>query len=664
MNLDIWKKINLWLLFVFFCLVLIRTAWISDDAAITLRTVLNFVHGNGLVFNVGERVQAYTHTAWFFILSFSYLIFGHIFYSTFFVSILVSVLAIFLLIRYVAVEYKNAIAVLVLILFSQAFIDYCTSGLENPMSYLLLIIFISIYLKKDRQSYQGEITSLWFVFSWFFLNRPDSILLILPLIFYATFKNYLFQKNILLSSQQILVGLVPIILWTLFSLFYYGFPLPNTAYAKLGTGIPQSELILQGIFYFFDSIKFDPFTLTIILLAVIYSFLIRDKLKIFLSMGIILYLVYILYIGGDFMSGRFFSLPFFASMIILSLVEFKNQKDYATLFLLLVIWGGYSIGVNNNGILRDIDFSGKNILALIQPSGIADERKFYYIINRGLLHSNRFTFKQTFDYDESISKDTTLKIRCGGIGFEGVYSGPNVYFIDTCALANPLLSRLPMKYRQAWRIGHFYREIPKGYEQSLRNNSFEIKNKKMNEYYKKIHLITRRALFSWERINTIININLGKYDDLLIKNDTNNKETNSNDTNNKETNSNEYKGKIKNKKEVFVNYYEFIEFKWKMTGHKWNLNTQIILPNEYLKIDFSKPKTISFFDISFDHNDKYFIYFINNGEVVFFDRLVGILQGGLSQTFYKLEKKIKADAVIIVPDGGDKMYSIGHFIVK
>ena len=126
---------------------------------------------------------------------------------------------------------------------------------------------------------------------------------------------------------------------------------------------------------------------------------------------------------------------------------------------------------------------------------------------------------------------------------------------------------------------------------------------------------------------------------------------------------NEYKAKIKNKKEVFVNYSKFLEFKRKVKGHKWNLNTQIILPNEYLKIDFSKSKAISFFDISFDNNDEYSIYFINNGEVVFFERLEG-KPGGLYQTFYRLDKKIKADAVIIVPDGGDKRYSIGHFVVN
>jgi hypothetical protein len=44
-----------------FAVILFRTAWISDDAAITLRTVLNVTHGFGLTFNIAERVQTYTH---------------------------------------------------------------------------------------------------------------------------------------------------------------------------------------------------------------------------------------------------------------------------------------------------------------------------------------------------------------------------------------------------------------------------------------------------------------------------------------------------------------------------------------------------------------------------------------------------------------------------
>ena len=44
-----------------YAILLVRTAWMCDDAFITLRTVDNFVQGYGLVWNVGERVQVYTH---------------------------------------------------------------------------------------------------------------------------------------------------------------------------------------------------------------------------------------------------------------------------------------------------------------------------------------------------------------------------------------------------------------------------------------------------------------------------------------------------------------------------------------------------------------------------------------------------------------------------
>jgi hypothetical protein len=48
------------LLLLVFLAVLVRTAWISDDGLISLRTVMNVTHGNGLTFNPGERVQTFT----------------------------------------------------------------------------------------------------------------------------------------------------------------------------------------------------------------------------------------------------------------------------------------------------------------------------------------------------------------------------------------------------------------------------------------------------------------------------------------------------------------------------------------------------------------------------------------------------------------------------
>ena len=49
---------------IVFAVILFRTAWISDDALISFRTVLNVTHGYGLTFNIVERVQTFTHPLW------------------------------------------------------------------------------------------------------------------------------------------------------------------------------------------------------------------------------------------------------------------------------------------------------------------------------------------------------------------------------------------------------------------------------------------------------------------------------------------------------------------------------------------------------------------------------------------------------------------------
>ena len=61
--------------------VILRTAWLSEDAFITFRTVDNFIHGFGLTWNVSERVQAYTHPLWMLLLSIAYFLTREIYYT-------------------------------------------------------------------------------------------------------------------------------------------------------------------------------------------------------------------------------------------------------------------------------------------------------------------------------------------------------------------------------------------------------------------------------------------------------------------------------------------------------------------------------------------------------------------------------------------------------
>src|SRR6185437_4110074 len=39
-------------------------AWLCDDSFISFRYARNLAHGNGLVWNVGERVEGYTNFLW------------------------------------------------------------------------------------------------------------------------------------------------------------------------------------------------------------------------------------------------------------------------------------------------------------------------------------------------------------------------------------------------------------------------------------------------------------------------------------------------------------------------------------------------------------------------------------------------------------------------
>jgi len=509
-------NILLFILFALFLTVLIRTAWVGDDAFITLRSVLNFVNGNGLVFNVGERVQVYTHTLWFFILSLGYFLMGSVFYSTFFISILVSTIAVYILIKKLACDYKTAILAFILLLHSQAFIDYCTSGLENPLSFLLLASFIILFLNVHEQQYKNGIFKLIFVFSLIYLNRPDTILLVLPLLLYATYQYYKLQKLSLLNITYLyILGNILVIAWVLFSLFYYGYPFPNTAYAKLGTGIPSKHLILQGVYYYLDSIKYDPITLNVIFIMVVFSFFIRKTFLVLLSIGIILYGLYILKIGGDFMSGRFFSLPFFAALIILSRFTFENLRLYLIIVVVVLAFSSYSITSNNNNVLRSMVLPSHIVFET--NTGIFDERQFYVHKHyRGLLFSDRHFFLNYPDYSiKNLERYEAIRAQCGFLGYQSLQAGPKTYFIDTCALAEPLLSRLNMDYKPDWRIGHFYRKIPEGYRESIEKDENLIKDESLHKFYEKVRLITRGELFSLERLQAIFFMNIGKYQHYL-----------------------------------------------------------------------------------------------------------------------------------------------------
>ena len=160
----------LWLYAFVFIVTVVNASWISDDALITMRHVLNFINGYGPVFNVGERVQAYTHPLWFLLISLFSCFFNYV-YVTFGLSFLFSFLSVYVLFKFIKnvsvsnINFKLTVACL-LVIFSKAFIDFSSSGLENPLSHFLLLLFFALYFSfyaelQKKSAYSNKIIYLF-----------------------------------------------------------------------------------------------------------------------------------------------------------------------------------------------------------------------------------------------------------------------------------------------------------------------------------------------------------------------------------------------------------------------------------------------------------------------------------------------------------------------
>ncbi|MCB9784795.1 MAG: hypothetical protein H6751_17640 [Candidatus Omnitrophica bacterium] len=493
------------LLLVLFAFVLIRTAWISDDACITFRTVDNFVNGYGLRYNPAERVQTYTHPLWMFCLSTVRVLTNRLYYATVALSILLSIWAVAWVAIRVASSTISGLLALVLLLSSKAFVDYSTSGLENPLTHLLLAYAFWIYLRSEAD--RKNLLLLSFTSSLVAVNRLDALVLVLPMLAYSTFR-YRRLSGILWVG----LGFLPLICWEVFSVLYYGFPFPNTAYAKLHTGIPGLRLAKQGALYFLDSLDQDPLTLLAIAAAVIFSFLLKDRQLRWASLGVVLYLLYIVKIGGDFMSGRFFTAPFFLSVLVLSRLPAPTRKALAMLPASLILVLGLAASTPNLLSNGRLDWNAETDRF---NKGIADERKFYFqrtgllIVERGWEMPDKGG-REAREMGPGVEVKTTL-------GFYGYHAGPDRHLVDIWGIADPLIARLPTYGATQWtnRIGHFTREIPEGYIETLETGVDSFKDRDLAEFYEDLKVITQDPVFSWNRMRTIWNMNRGAYDELI-----------------------------------------------------------------------------------------------------------------------------------------------------
>ena len=510
---------------ILFIAVVTLLAWQSDDAYHAYAMAKNLVDGHGFVYNIGERATASSCPLFTLVVAFGYFFCRHMFLVSLLICIIFSAASYSIIVHDFCKDKKQILAAFFALLCSSSFISYTTSGLENSMLFFLAALFLKKYLSKEIYN-SKELLYLAILISLIAMTRMDAVLMFVPMILYvflAKRDNVSFPKAVGIGT----LGLLPFILWEFFSLFYYGFFVPNTAFVKLGTNIPKRDYFIRGLQYVFNTLICDPIILFIPFVAVLLLIISKKFKYIHLALGVLLYGIYIIYIGGDFMLGRHFTVMFLMSVI--GCIYFVNNEitDENTGKVLYGAFGCRLIGVvliccmiyslTTNAITTQFEYGGNF------NSPISDERGTYFkwtsLFNNVLSYSNTGRMCITTAWnDQGVLDLMEADIDSGILNVvPGItkYDHNDMYLNDLYALGDPYLSKLPAVYEPGWRIGHMYREAPEGYYETIMFGENQIRNEAASKYYDVIKLITHGDLFDGERIQAIIDINLGKYDYLI-----------------------------------------------------------------------------------------------------------------------------------------------------
>jgi arabinofuranosyltransferase len=486
-------------------MVLVKTAWVCDDAYITFRTVDNILDGYGATWNPDERVQAYTHPLWMILHLPFQGVARNVYWVTICLSLVLSLMTVALLRRSLQ-SYWMGLAVVLVAVSSKAFMEFSTSGLENPLSHLLLVLFVGQWWRNGREG--GRLLQLSLLFSLLLLCRMDFALLAGPALGMAFWRERSWR-----ALRVVVIGMLPFVAWEVFSVIYYGFPFPNTAYAKLGAEVPQSSLWEMGWAYFGDSLHRDPVTLPLILVGIVSGFRLPKQWP--LALGMMLYLVYVARIGGDFMSGRFFTGVMLVGLMLVA--QWLQGRRVLPLVLGLGVVGVGLLGPTPM-LLSGADYQVPPS-ELLSESGVSDERAYYYP-GTGLLRGlkgEQVPFFPFMEEAEAFHRSHEKYSYWIMIGLYGYTAGPEKHVIDVLGLSDPLLARMPTMYHSKYKAGHYTRTVVDGYEASLAAGRNLIVDRNVHALYDMVLPIVRGPLFSSARWEAILQLNLGLGPDLDLE---------------------------------------------------------------------------------------------------------------------------------------------------
>jgi len=475
-----WDRLPIALGVAVLLVVLLRTAWLCDDAYFTFRTVENWLAGYGPRWNIADRAQAYTHPLWMLLLTALSGITGRIEGSAVGLGICCGI-GTFLVLAWGRRPTTVGFIALALV-GSKPWTDFATSGLENGLSGLLVAGFARLWLSShERMATVGMLLGGLIV-----LNRLDLALLVLP-------------ATLLWARREgrygpLAIAALPGLLWLAFALAYYGTLLPNSALAKLALGVPRATLLQHGLWTLVQPLQLDWITLPLLALGLGLALRAQGRA---LAIGGMLYLLYVVWIGGDFMSGRFHVAPYVLAVSLLA--EPLDRWPARRLAALTLVMAAASLASPRSPLLSGPEYGTEEAPWSREYSerlGVLDERAFYYQ-DSGLLSAG--------EPPPPAPRSTARTVEFGVFGKVPYDKGPLLHQVDRHALGDPFLARMPVRAGDlsTFRAGHAGRITPFEYMVGWEQGANLFRDPVLRSLYADVRLATQAPLLTPGRAGAI-----------------------------------------------------------------------------------------------------------------------------------------------------------------
>jgi hypothetical protein len=456
--------------------------WVSDDSFITFRYVKNFIDGNGIVYNVGERVEGYTHFLWLLILSAASFIGFDPVTASMWIGIACFAALLIIYLRISQKEQPSKIGyylplTAILLALHYDMLVWATGGLETSLYTLLISTAFFTWFYADL-SEEKTVVSVGCILLLTSLTRPDGALFTIVAVMLLAIKGTKEKQPISQTLKIVAILLLPSIVigipYLLWKYNYYGDIFPTTFYAKSG----DQNYFGQGFFYIFLFFKVY-FSLAIALIGLGIWYLMKrprsnDTTKtttgsptITAIVAVAVYfIIYIAKVGGDFMFARFI-IP------VLPLIYFiiERSLDRAAFTIPLYKWGIpialigmvlfeghfirtktlFHVDVNSNQL--EADWGNEDNPGEVR--GIADERWVYlrerFTLN-GEKRSSIDVYSEVGKFLEPYFHDLPVTVAIGGAQNSIAYYGNFHNVVNVYGLTDKEIAHAPITKRG--RIGH------------------------------------------------------------------------------------------------------------------------------------------------------------------------------------------------------------------